>query len=284
MNENKTNINWFPGHMAKTKRQISENLNLIDIIYEVIDSRIPYSSKIKDIDELIKNKKRILIFTKKDLCDINKTNKWIKYYEDKGYKCLLVDLTNNKDYKRIIDLTNELMKDYLQSKKDKGINNYTTKVLVIGIPNVGKSTLINTLVGKTAAQTGNKPGVTKSINWLKTKYNITLLDTPGILWPKLDEKRVALNLAATSAIKQEVLNITDIGNYLLEYLCKNYPEKVIERYKITIHEDTLENYYEIGKRTGLIKNDEPLYREISIKLYNDIVSGRIKGVTLDDRN
>ena len=240
MNENKTTINWFPGHMAKTKRQISENLNLIDIIYEVIDSRIPYSSKIKDIDELI--------------------------------------------YKRIIDLTNELMKEYLESKKEKGINNYTTKVLVIGIPNVGKSTLINTLVGKTAAQTGNKPGVTKSINWLKTKYNITLLDTPGILWPKLDEKRVALNLAATSAIKQEVLNITDIGNYLLEYLCTNYPEKIIERYKITIHEDTLENYYEIGKRTGLIKNDEPLYREISIKLYNDIVSGRIKGVTLDDRN
>ncbi len=217
MNENKTNINWYPGHMAKTKRLIKENINLIDVVYEVIDARMPYSSKIIDIDELIKNKTRILIMTKSDLCDLEKTNKWVKYYENKGYNVLLVDLEHNKNVNKILTLTNELMKEKFEKDEQKGMLKRRIRALIIGIPNVGKSTLINRLVSKKVANVGNKPGVTKNLNWIRVNDKIELLDTPGILWPKLDEKN-AFNLASLTAIKEEVLPIYDVGEYILRKL------------------------------------------------------------------
>ena len=180
---NNNQINWYPGHMAKTKRLISEKYNLIDIVYEVIDARIPLSSKIKDIDEVINTKPRVLIMTKSDLADPIETKKWISYYKEQGYRVITLDLTNNGLPKELIDLTHEIMNDLQQKREDKGLQAKEIRALVVGIPNVGKSTLINRLVGHKAAITGNNPGVTKQLSWLKTSSNILLLDSPGILWP-----------------------------------------------------------------------------------------------------
>ena len=279
--QNTTNINWYPGHMAKTKRQIIENINLIDIIYEVIDARIPFSSKIKDIDAIIKNKPRILIMTKKDLCDMTVTKKWIDYYEEKGITVIPMDLTNNLDYKLLVDKTNELTKSIQDSRIAKGLKIKEIKALVVGIPNVGKSTLINKLAHRKVANVGNKPGVTKDINWLKTNYNILVLDTPGILWPKLDDPKIAMNLAATSAIKSEILDINDIGMFLLTFLKEYYPNILIEKYKVDSTIDVTEIMENLAKKMGYIKNNEIDSEKVAWKLYNDITSGVIKGVTFD---
>ena len=280
--QTQANINWYPGHMAKTKRLIKEQLNLIDIVYEVVDARMPVSSKIIDIEEFIQTKPRIIIFNKIDLCDEKETNKWKKYYEDKGYKVISYNLEGHPNMKPLIDLTMEIMALEIEKRNQKGLKSRKIRALVMGIPNVGKSTLINRLAGKKVTGIGNKPGVTKNLSWIRVNDDIELLDSPGILWPKLDEKN-AFNLAAFTAIKEEVLPLYDVVYYILETLNKYYPEKLKERYGLEeLDEDMIANLEFIGKKRGcLIRGGEIDYDKVIDIVINDIKSGYIKGVTFD---
>jgi ribosome biogenesis GTPase A len=277
-------INWYPGHMAKTKRQIKENIDLIDIVYEVIDARMPKSSKIKDIEDMLKDKPRILIMTKKDLCDINETKKWIKYYEDKGYNVIAVDLSQNNSLNEIVDLTHKITKEIQDKREAKGLAKKEIRALVIGIPNVGKSTLINRMAGKKVAVIGNNPGVTKSLSWIKTTSGILLLDSPGILWPKLSEEEVALNLASLTAIPRDILPVDRIAIHILNKLNNYYPDILKSRYNLDyVDNDLLDEVYDtIGRRIGaVISGGEIDYDRVSKTILEDIKNERIKGITFD---
>ena len=277
----KTSINWYPGHMAKTKREIKEKIDLIDVVFEVIDARIPFSSKNKEIDELIKNKPRILIMTKTDLCDMDMSLKWKSYYENMGYKVVMEDLINNKNINNIFNITNEMALELNEKRKLKGMKPRKIRILILGIPNVGKSTLINRLVGKKATNVGNKPGITKKLEWIRINNNLELLDTPGILWPKLDGENIALNLASMTAIKEEILNKEEIAIYIVNTMMRLYPNNIKERYNIDKEKDIVEILDKIGRKIGAIRNNETDYDKVYNVILKDLREGYLGKVTFD---
>lgn len=282
--QNSTNINWYPGHMAKTKREIKEKLDLIDIVYEVIDARMPLSSKVADMDELIKNKPRLLIVTKYDLCDQNETDKIISYYQNLGYQTIVVDLMSGKNVNQIIHASEKLLKEMNEKRKQKGLKSRNIRALIVGAPNVGKSTLINRLVGKKVASIGDRPGVTKNLGWIRIHKDIDLLDSPGILWPKLEDQHQAFILASLSSIKEEILNTQQLAIFILKIMNDFYPEKLQERYKIeNIDFENIElTLEEIAKKRGALQKGGMIDLE---KVYNiiirDLKDGNFGKITLD---
>ena len=271
--------------MAKTRRLIKENINMVDIIYEVVDARIPFSSKIKDVDDLIKDKPKIMIVTKTDLCDINKTNMCAKMYEKEGYKVVMVDLINNKGLSDIYSATSLLLKNLDDKREAKGLKKRAYRALIIGIPNVGKSTLINRLVGKKAAVTGDKPGVTKKLSWIRINKDLELLDSPGILWPKIDNEVQAYNLASFSAIKEEILPLGKVACYILDKMDKKYPDSLFKRYGNINYDndDVILAYEAIGKKRGCIVSGGDIdYDKVSSIIIKDLREGKLGKVTFDE--
>lgn len=288
MNENqdkvfsKTSINWYPGHMAKTKREIKEKLDLIDIVYEVIDSRMPISSKIVDIKDIIKNKPTILIATKYDMCDQDRTNKILAEYQKQGYDAIPVDLTTSKDINKIINRTLLFQKELNEKRKQQSLKPRSIRVLIIGVPNVGKSTLVNRLVGKKATQVGNMPGVTKNLGWIRIHKDIELLDSPGILWPKLENQEHAHNLAALSSIKEEVLNNEEIARYIVSKLMLEYPTLLKQRYNIEKLDNIDQIIEDVATKRGCIKKGGLIdFEKAHLIIIRDLKEGHIGKVTFD---
>ncbi len=271
-------INWYPGHMVKTKRQIKENLKYVDVVFELIDARIPYSSKIKE--EIALNKKTVLIITKYDLCDKKITDKWIKHYQDLKYQVVFLDLING-NVKELLKVTENIMALETKKRIEKGMLSRKIRIMIIGVPNVGKSTLINRLVSKKAVKVANKPGVTTSLSWIRINEKIELLDTPGILSPQLESDEVALNLASFSAIKEEILPIEEVVNHILTKLINQYPDILKQRYGVEANSPEAV-FQAIAKNRGcLSKNNEINYEKTNYLIINDLKNGAIKNITFD---
>lgn len=280
-----SHINWYPGHMAKTKREIIEKINLIDVIYEVLDSRMPLSSKIIDIDNLTKTKPRIMVFTKYDLCDKKETDKFVEYYESLGHKVICCDLINNNNVvNKIIEESNIILKEMNEKRASKGLKPRAIRALVIGVPNVGKSTLINRLVGKKAVMIGDKPGVTKALSWVRINKNIELLDSPGILWPKIENQNHAYNLAALSSIKEEIIDPYQLSLHILKTMYHLYPENLKKRYDIETIDfnDIIPTLDQIAlKRGALLKGGEKDYDKVYSIIIRDLKENLLGNITFD---
>lgn len=270
--------------MAKAKKAMQEDIKLIDVIVELVDARVPYSSKNPDIDTLANGKSRVLVINKYDLADASITDKWIKYYEDKGYFVTKVNSKNGKGVKAVNNVIQKACAEKIERDRKRGIINRPVRAMVAGIPNVGKSTFINSFAGKACTKTGNKPGVTKGKQWIRLNKNVELLDTPGILWPKFEDQKAGLNLAFTGAIKDELYNIYELSILLLEFLDKNYPDIVNMHYKIvtTENSNTAETLRQIAVCRGCIKSGaKPDTDKAGKLLIDDFRAGRLGTVTLE---
>lgn len=272
-------IQWFPGHMAKALRQVKENLKSVDIVLELVDARLPESSRNPQLAEVLQDKPSIIVLTKMDLADPAETKRWINYYESMGQSAIAVN-SNSGNLKIIEKKIKEILADKLQSRKEKGIQNQKLRAMCIGIPNVGKSTLLNHLVKKNVAQTGNRPGVTKAQQWLKAGKDLQLLDTPGILWPKFEDPLVGKKLALTGAIKDTLYAKDDVALYAVEHFIHTNPDALAQRYRLTqseLEDTTVETLLAITRNMGF-KED---YDRASERLIFEIRKGKLGRYTLD---
>ena len=276
------NINWYPGHMAKTKKQIIEDLKLIDVVIEILDARIPISSRNPDIEALTKDKKKILILNKADLADSKENEKWKEYFKNNKTIAILADSNSGTGINEVQKQIEKLMQEELEKQAAKGRIGKNIRVMILGIPNVGKSSFINRMAKKTSAIEGNKPGVTRQKQWIRIGNNIELLDTPGVLWPKFENEKVALNLAFTGTIKQDVIDEVEVAYYLLKYLMEYEKEKLYTRYNIDEDDDILNIMHQIGRKRGAIvsggKVDEIKTAKI---ILDDFQSGKLGKITLE---
>ena len=280
---NNLNINWYPGHMAKTKKQIIEDLKLIDIVIEILDARIPLASQNPDIENCIKDKNKIIVLNKADLADNNITNKWIEFYKNKGINAIAVESNNSKGIKDVIDGIKSEYEKVKQKFMQKGKIGKAIRVMVVGIPNVGKSTFINSIAKRNTAKVGNKPGVTKQKQWIKITNEIELMDTPGMLWPKLENKDFAIHLAFVGTIGENAIDKEEIAYYLLEYLIKNYPQRVIERFNISLEDkETMDVLEEIARKRGaIISGGNINMQKVSDIILNDFQNGKLGRITIE---
>ncbi|MBE6062176.1 MAG: ribosome biogenesis GTPase YlqF [Clostridium butyricum] len=276
-------INWFPGHMRKTQREIKENLKLVDAVIEIRDARIPRASANPDIDRLLEGKPRLILLNKSDLTDSKVTKQWIDYLTNDNVKVLEVNCLKGDGLKAIKPALMNLLKEKHDRLKAKGMAKIITRVMVVGIPNVGKSTFINKMARNNIAKTGDRPGVTKSKQWIKTAVGIELLDTPGVLWPKFEDDRTALNLAFTGAIKDEIMDIEELSLKLVERLQNNYESELKARYKLEqIYENPLDTLDAIGKKRGtLISRGEIDYNRLAVILLDEFRGGKIGKISLE---
>lgn len=272
------NIQWFPGHMAKARREIEEKLRVVDIAFVLVDARIPLSSQNPMAMEILKNKPKLMILTKSDMADSNMTKKWEKYFVDMGIKAIAIDSISGINIKKIEILSREILKEKLEKDLKRGLKQRPIRAIIVGIPNVGKSTLINRLAGKKVANVGNMPGVTKAQQWIRLNQNLEFLDTPGVLWPKFEDQKVGIHLALTGAIKDEILPKEDLTFYLLQFLKDNYPASFEKRYNIELTNDFVGIIEQILVQRGNKKEDYDKGYDI---ILNDFKNARIGKITLD---
>lgn len=273
------NINWYPGHMKKTREMIQSNLKLVDIIIEILDARIPNSSKNPIINEITANKKRIILLNKADLADKRETYEWIRLFEKEGYKAIEIDALTGRGIDKLYKILNEFQAERDEKKR----NSRPLRIMILGVPNVGKSSLINRLSGRKSTKTGNKPGITKGKQWITLENGMQLLDTPGILWPKFEEPEVGLNLAFAGSIKDEILEIQDIGLELIGFLADNYPEEFMNRYKLSgLSDDKLTNMEALALKRGFILQGKRIdYERTARTVIDEFRAGKIGKITLE---
>ena len=283
LKDDNLHINWYPGHMKKTKEMVQNNFKLVDVVIELLDARIPLSSKNPEIDKLAHNKPRVVVLNKSDLSDRAKLNKWISYYQSKGIKAIPVDTLKGSGVNKIVEECKNVTKEKMDALKEKGRKERAIRVMIVGVPNVGKSSLINKLTGRKSTQTGDRPGVTKGKQWVRLKGNLELLDTPGILWPKFEDQKIALNLAFTRAIKDEILDIDTLGLKFIEKMSEIEPEKLKARYKLdSLGEEPLETMEMIGRKRGFILGRNELdYTRIAKTVLNEFREGKLGQITLE---
>lgn len=284
---NKMNIQWFPGHMAKARREISERMKLIDIVIELVDARAPFSSKNPMFDDIIKQKPRLIVLTKQDMATPEKTKQWVSYYQSLGYQAMSVNLKNFNEYQKIIDKCRVVLKDKMEKEKARGLKPRAIRAMVMGIPNVGKSTFINKLANRKATVTGNRPGVTKSQQIIRVAKDFELFDTPGVLWPKFEDLSIARNIALIGSIKQDILPLDELFIYVMEYLTEHYPELLKNRYQLEIDLEDEDWIVKTFDHIAHVRKIKPLrgqtdYDRVIELVFSEIYDGSLGSLTWEE--